>query len=267
LTESCTGIIADVQYGEAGEAGGDDEDEYLACETKSGKIYKVNASDKSFLKEKFKNGGFKSGETELSFDDDATVDEDSAAIISKTPPGLAKKKKKRGQQRKLAQVEGDVSVLVVRVIASDGATSSSQSALSDSVFGNNADGNGADAVNLKSQYEDCSHNKLRFQEAPDRTGTSISIANGSTTVTVSTATTEGDGVMRNAITSELNTQFGVSSPTQLAKHVMYCLPSGTMSGIAYAYINSWNSVYSNQWCTYVSAQMHGKFAITKSCYY
>ena len=27
-------------------------------------------------------------------------------------------------------------------------------------------------------------------------------------------------------------------------------------GIAYAYVNSWNSVYSNQWCNYVSAQVH-----------
>ena len=62
--------------------------------------------------------------------------------------------------------------------------------------------------------------------------------------------------MRPAITAALNAQFGVSSPTQLADHVMYCLPAATMSGIAYAYINSWNSVYSNQWCTYVSAQMH-----------
>jgi len=29
-----------------------------------------------------------------------------------------------------------------------------------------------------------------------------------------------------------------------------------MDGIAYAYINSWNSVYSNQWCNYLSAEMH-----------
>lgn len=46
------------------------------------------------------------------------------------------------------------------------------------------------------------------------------------------------------------------SPNQIADHVMYCLPPETMGGIAYAYINSWNSVYSNQWCNYVSGQMH-----------
>lgn len=29
-----------------------------------------------------------------------------------------------------------------------------------------------------------------------------------------------------------------------------------MDGIAYAYINSWNSVYSNEWCNYLSGEMH-----------
>merc|ERR1712226_1276470 len=62
--------------------------------------------------------------------------------------------------------------------------------------------------------------------------------------------------MRNAITQALKENFNVNSPTALANHVMYCLPAGTMGGIAYAYINSWNSVYSNQWCNYVSGQMH-----------
>jgi hypothetical protein len=29
-----------------------------------------------------------------------------------------------------------------------------------------------------------------------------------------------------------------------------------MSGIAYAYVNSWNSVYDDDWCMKVSAQVH-----------
>lgn len=70
---------------------------------------------------------------------------------------------------------------------------------------------------------------------------------GLTEISVSNAPSEGDSVMRNAVTAALNTAFGVSSPTALADYVMYCLPPGTMSGIAYAYINSWNSVYSDNW--------------------
>ena len=80
------------------------------------------------------------------------------------------------------------------------------------------------------------------------------IANGVVTIEVATNTAEGDGPMRNAITAKINEVFG-QSPNSLADHVMYCLPPNTMSGIAYAYINSWNSVYSNEWCNYVSAQM------------
>ena len=69
--------------------------------------------------------------------------------------------------RDLQQYQGPVeySVLVVHVDASDASTTASQEALSDSVFGNDADGNGADTVNLKSQYNACSYGKMQFVEA------------------------------------------------------------------------------------------------------
>ena len=139
-------------------------------------------------------------------------------------------------------------MLVVRVIASDGSTSASDTALSNSVFGNYVD-----SVNLSSQYAACSHNKLEFVKAADKAGDLLtnSIRNGVVTVTVNTALADGHAAMRNAITHKLNSDFKVSNPNQLANHVMYCLPSGTMNGIAYAHVNNW--------CTYVSAQMHGKF--------
>lgn len=241
LTESCTGLIGEVQYE------GGDGDDYLACETPSGMIYKVSSADKNFIKANFRNGKFKSGNTDLIFDEDVMIDEDTAELVTTKNPTL---KEKTSKERKLAIVEGQRSVLVVRVVATDGSTGFSEAQLSDSVFGNGADGS-PDPVNLKSQYKACSHNKLDFVES-----TYSGITNGATTVTVQVSTTEGDGVMRNAITEALKTKFSVSSPTTLANHVMYCLPPNTMSGIAYAYINSWNSVYSNQWCTYVSGQMH-----------
>ena len=80
------------------------------------------------------------------------------------------------------------------------------------------------------------------------------INGGVTTVTVPSASTDGDSVMNNDIFAALNTKFNVGSPKQIANHVMYCLPAGTMSGIAYANINNWRSVYSDNWCTFVSAQ-------------
>ena len=153
---------------------------------------------------------------------------------------------------------GTRKVLAVRVILNDGAYSyASQTGLSNDVFGN-----GVDSVNLKSQYAACSYNQLIFDKSSDRSMSTIpndgttAITSGVVDVKVDLNVTAGDGTIRNAVTAKINSVFGVSNPNQLANHVMYCLPSGAMAGIAYAYINSWNSVYSNDWCNYLSTQMH-----------
>jgi hypothetical protein len=155
---------------------------------------------------------------------------------------------------------GTKTVLAVRVIVNNGSYShATQTGLSNDVFGN-----GVDAVNLKSQYAACSYNQLVFNKAPDRNMLTTvtpnigdtAISNGVVDISVNYNISAGDATIRNAVTAEINRVFGVSSPTVLANHVMYCLPTGVMTGIAYAYINSWNSVYTNEWCNYVSAQMH-----------
>ena len=76
-----------------------------------------------------------------------------------------------------------------------------------------------------------------------------SISNRVTTVRVPKATFKD-------IKSALNQNFSVSSPRQLADHVMYCLPPDGMNGIAYAYVNFWVCIYSDTWCHSVSTQMH-----------
>lgn len=63
--------------------------------------------------------------------------------------------------------------------------------------------------------------------------------------------------MSNAVTAALNSAFSVDSPSELADHVMYCLPpTVNWDEIAYAYVNNWNSVFNDDWCTYPSVQMH-----------
>jgi hypothetical protein len=155
---------------------------------------------------------------------------------------------------------GTKTVLAVRVIVNDGAYSwAGQTGLSNDVFGN-----GVDPVNLKSQYAACSYNQLIFEKAPDRSmlttitphAGDTNIINGVVDIKVNNNKAAGDETIVNAVTTEINRVFGVTSPNALANHVMYCLPSGVMSGIAYAYINSWKSVHSNEWCNYVSGQMH-----------
>lgn len=133
----------------------------------------------------------------------------------------------QGSTNRRLLTDGIRTVLVVRVIASNGITTDNLIRLSDSVFGN-----GVDPVNLASQYDACSYGQLQFVKAADKTGSSTNILNGAVEVTVATATSEGDVAMRNAIATELNSQFGVTSPTALADYVMMCLPPDTMSGIA-----------------------------------
>ena len=118
-----------------------------------------------------------------------------------------------------------------------------------------------DPANLVSQYAACSYGKFTFEPVEDTDMQSpagdatTDIRNGVLTVQVSTAVSDGDSTMNNAITTKINQVFG-KPPNQIADHVMYCLPPSTMGGIAYAYINSWLSVYSDQWCNYLSAQVH-----------
>lgn len=210
--KECTGLIVDVQY-EANSSFSADETMYLACETQDGKLFKVNVK-RDFIKEQFKEKGFKSGETSLAFDD-ALINDESAEITSPAAPRLEKKNKKT-ERRRLAIVEGDVSVLIIRVQAANAVTTFSENQLSDSIFGNNVDG--SDPVTLRSQYFACSHGKLRIRPATSRVGRTSRIVNGATTVTVDTFTSQGDAVMRNAITQKINEEFGVSSPRALANH-------------------------------------------------
>jgi hypothetical protein len=164
-------------------------------------------------------------------------------------------KKEENERRNLAnRATGERTILVVRVIATNRATSAGEGSLASGVFD--------DSVNVAKQYKACSHGKLNFTKPDDRelTGTNnrgaTDIRRGVTTVRVNMSTKRGHEAMRNAITSALNENFGVRSPYVLADHVMYCLPAGTMDGVAYAFIGSWMSVYSDKWCGSPSAQMH-----------
>ena len=235
--ESCTAVVAVMDYG-----GKEADKKFLECETPSGNSYRVPVTE-DWIEEKMASGELKSGVTKLDVTG-ASFDQTTRVLtLPSGPPGLVNR---ANRERNLATVTGDKTVLVVRVIAADGQTTPDESFLSDSVFGTSGD-----PVNLKSQYAACSADKLNFVPA-----TASGIVNGATTVTVSTLTSEGDSVMNSAIVEALNTKFGVSSPSQLADHVMFCLPPNTMSGIAYAWVNSWRSVYSDYWCTYVSGQVH-----------
>lgn len=78
----CTAVLVDAQY-QANDKGDPGDQHYLACLTDDGKAYKVQAANQHFLKNNFGNGAFKSGETDLTFGNDAVLDPVSNEILSK----------------------------------------------------------------------------------------------------------------------------------------------------------------------------------------
>ena len=150
--------------------------------------------------------------------------------------------------RKLAAVVKKV--LVLRIVAQDKATTASESTLADDIFGA-----AGDLVNLKTQYNQCSFGELQFE--PLTTNTLVG-TDGVYTVNMPTTVVTGqaDNPIVWAAVTKAEQDLGVSL-TSIAQHVMVCMPPGTSGGwIAYAYINSWLSVYNDVWCQYPSAQMH-----------
>lgn len=128
------------------------------------------------------------------------------------------------QQLINSRSSGVKTVLAVRVEAANDAYRWSESQLRSFVFG-------TDSLTLKTGYETCSRNQLTINPATSRNGIGgVSIVNGVITIAVTTSTYEGDAVMTNKITKQLNSVFGVSNPNELADSVMYCLPPNTFTG-------------------------------------
>jgi hypothetical protein len=225
-----------------------------------GTIVPIVGRQSTFWEQKMESGEFSSGETQVtgcefvqSFKggpaEECFIPEGHTRFLSNVVVNID------NERRNLAdRVTGERTILVVRVIANNRATSARERALARLVFD--------DSVNVATQYTACSHGKLNFTKPDNRSltgnnnGGETGIRRGVTTVRVNMYTSRGHEAMRNAITAALNENFGVSSPNALADHVMYCLPADTMDGIAYAFIGSWMSVYSDTWCGSLSGQMH-----------
>jgi hypothetical protein len=95
------------------------------------------------------------------------------------------------------------------------------------------------ALSVSSQIAACSYGNLTLSPDPDfGTGTEA----GTTTLDLNqdiigeeiSPSGFGTGV-EGAITTALNDKYGVTSPSELADHVMYCVPPGTGGWFAYAY--------------------------------
>lgn len=202
-------------------------------DSESGSI--ISFTDRTFPKDRFESGV-------STLFGDVTITRGKATINGN--PSFGRRDDNSNQDRRL--LAGDRSVLAVRVVAPDISTTASAATISDEIFGTSGD-----AFNLKSGFSDCSYDVLNFLPTTDSRAT-----NGVYTVTM----TENIGALTNSelqnkVVNQLTAELGTLN-TQF-NHVMLCLPPITgFGGIAYAYINSWLSVYKDNWCNYPSAQLH-----------
>jgi hypothetical protein len=157
---------------------------------------------------------------------------------AQVPPNANPVFGRRSDGRRLATVTGDKSVLVLRIKAADATTSSSVNALGNEVFGTTG--------SLKSQYELCSNDQLRFVPA-ENTPVVSTVTNGvyQVEITNTVAGVNDNSVIRNAAINQAKADFGVTSLTSIYDHVMVCIPPGTGDWLAYAYVNSWMSAYND----------------------
>jgi hypothetical protein len=112
-------------------------------------------------------------------------------------------------------------VIAVRIIASDTATTSSAAEISDKIFGTDGD-----RVNLKTRYAACSYGEITIEPFNGISASGVEIFNGVIEVTIpNNAIDTNRGAIGNAALSaltalvgEINFQFD---------HIMLCLPPGT----------------------------------------
>ena len=128
---------------------------------------------------------------------------------------------------------------------------------SDEVFGT-----GVDPVNLKSGLEECSWNQLTVVPQlaiQDSATPDMEVAPGVIEVSIGISLDgNSDSAIRNAVTTAVTNKLGHSLPGPY-DYVLYSLEKcyGTDCGwAAYAYINSWNSVYQDYYYKRPGVLMH-----------
>lgn len=140
---------------------------------------------------------------------------------------------------------GTLKALVIRIIGSNGAQPSlSTEKLANDVF--------EDSVSLSSQTKACSYNKLNIEPFIGTTPKNRQISNGVVNVQIDSNSEVG---LDQAAMTAANDQLGdLNDP--MFDLVMFCFPQGTQGFVAFAYPHSKFSFYNDQWCGFVSAQMH-----------
>ena len=249
------------------------EKEEFVCELSStgDLIPLVGAEDQlDDLRQYLNNGDLVSGETTiegLTLGENAFMADGNTSINSSIeallpdgdlvlkPGSEVRRKLKNGQNgRRLATYEGFKQVLVVRVTDKDGlAHSDKADVMSDKVFGTNGD-----PENMKTQFNACSFGKLTITNTYTKNIDGYLAAPGVIEVKIGVSLkNSGKGTIRNAVTTAVQSKIKYNLPGNF-DHVIYVLQKCYVDcgWAAYAYVNSWNSIFQGDYYKMPAVQLH-----------
>ncbi|KAL9181023.1 hypothetical protein ACHAXT_009828 [Thalassiosira profunda] len=238
--------------------GGHGQDETFVCESSDGRTRTLTGSDGQMkeLRRMLAGGRFVSAESTVAVEPGSSRDD--AVLL---PPGkiLFKRASRasRGRPdggRGLAAHEGQKAVLVVRVEDVDGRVHPDPAdVVSDKVFGTHGD-----RVNAKSQLAACSYGKFVVSHDYAVDISEHLSAPGVIEVDIPISLVEnGPTDIENAVRRAAEEKLGFDLPGPF-DHVMYVLESchNSCGWAAYAWINSWLSVYVGDNYKYPAVQLH-----------
>ena len=207
----------------------------------------------AYLNKMLKDGDLIPGESQLVHGNNVVFNSDGLYV----PPGLdieTHVRRNVNKRRKLANTIGIKPILVVKVTDSGGlARDETPALIGDDIFGTITD-----PVNLASQMKACSFGQLDIVPGAISPSTGAEAAPGVIEVTVPISLTDNDRyAIHNAVTSAVNAKLGISLPGPY-EQVMYVIEKCYVNCgyAAYAYVNSWMSVYVDRYYMQVGVQMH-----------
>jgi len=228
----------------------------LDCESYDGRSYSVVGAPEEWISHKIGEGTLVSGESVLFAPSDLYAGDAQSIVIpdADTLDSLQIRTRTGRRVTGLAAVTGNISLLIVRVVATDSVPSYSADVLSDKFFGT-----GGDAVTLHSQMSDCSYGQLNVMPP---TGPHI-VSPGVVEVDIGIPM-EGNSdentltTVINAAVAKIFEDWGVdvrSEYDKVAFVIKGCKPNKCPWG-AYAAVNGWYAVFKGQYATMSTIQMH-----------
>ena len=216
----------------------------------------ISDAQKEDLLTKFNTGELLSGESALALDDVGTKISGRGGILVQSNKEHVSIKKTliRGSSRRLASTKGDKPILVIRVTDSEGRVRpESADQISDDIFGTFGDSN-----TLKSQMSDCSFGQLNVTAG---VGDDKETSPGVIDITIDIPLVGASrSTVRRAVTNEAASFLGHSLPGPYQQVMIVLEKCYTDCGwAAYAYANSWLSVYQGSYYKMVGVQMHGEY--------